>query len=93
MNGNIFTGIYRNGLKHGQGSMFIKKTGFTYSGNYHKDIKYGEFHVLESPNGDYRLCTYVNGKLDGEYVKHDHTGTVLHTKIYENGVLIPAAAK
>ena len=88
--GNYYNGEWKNGLKHGKGTLYYNDSNILYKGDFIEDKfeVYGEYHYNKSEH-------YVNqfksgimeekGKLyDGDFIYHESKGNQLNIYKYGN---------
>ncbi len=63
-NGDIYKGFFKNGLKHGKGTL-ITKNNRSYEGDWENDKPHG-FGINTFPNGKVYTGSFSNGKPVGD---------------------------
>lgn len=71
-NGDVFKGMWENGIREGQGTMTYA-TGESYCGEYHLSLAHGEGRY-EFTNGDVYEGSFQAGEMHGPGVYRYHTG-------------------
>ena len=88
--GNYYNGEWKNGLKHGKGTLYYKDSNILYQGDFIEDKfeVYGEYHYNKS---EYYVNQFQSGKTeekgklyDGDFIYHESKGNQLNIYKYGN---------
>ena len=82
--GTYYIGEFKNGLKHGKGTIFFMDGKVHFKGNFFEDFKEGN-GKLYNQDGSYYIGTWVHGKKDGKGKEYDKNGNFLCGKNFDNG--------
>ena len=88
--GNYYNGEWKNGLKHGKGTLYYNDSNILYKGDFIEDKfeVYGEYHYNKS---EYYVNQFQSGKTkekgklyDGDFIYHESKGNQLNIYKYGN---------
>lgn len=86
-NGNLWKeGHYENDEKTGRWNFYHQPDGDLYSyGTYEKGVEHGDWYSVDSIGRITEKYHYLNGQLDGEYLRYDISGNVFQKSSYKLG--------
>jgi len=86
-NGKLWKeGQYKNNEKSGTWYLYNYPQGKLESyGDYKKGIENGYWYSTDSIGRITEKYHYVNGQLDGDYLRYDPTGKIFHKRVYKLG--------
>lgn len=81
--GGKYTGFFKNGKRHGQGTYEIKNN--TYKGEWQDDMRHGMGYEEDGFNGSYNGSWKLDKKYDGKEIKYLPDNLIIE-KVWEKGI-------
>ena len=82
-NGCYYIGQFKNGKRHGKGTIYYKNGNIMYEGDFVNNKKEGYGKIILK-NGQYYIGQFKNGKMHGKGVTYYKNGNIMYEGDYMN---------